>query len=154
MKDGYFEKLIREVLLDNSHKCQIILEPSVTLGEERRAREADRIKEETGRWSAEDAAAVQDAQDRLTAWQNSEDRPEDLEKLPHLTLEDMDDKPEDIPTETRKAGDVTVVRHPIETGDIRYVSMYFEIDEYDKEKLSQLSFLAELLGALRTEKHD
>ena len=32
MKDGYFEKLIREVLLDNSHKCQIILEPSVTLG--------------------------------------------------------------------------------------------------------------------------
>ena len=154
MKDGYFEKLIREVLLDNSHKCQIILEPSVTLGEERRAREADRIKEETGRWSAEDAAAVQDAQDRLTAWQNSEDRAEDLEKLPHLTLEDMDDKPEDIPTETRKAGDVTVVRHPIETGDIRYVSMYFEIDEYDKEKLSQLSFLAELLGALRTEKHD
>ncbi|MDO4393058.1 MAG: insulinase family protein [Bacillota bacterium] len=151
--EGYFEELIREILLENDHKCKIILEPSVTLGEERRKREALRIEEASGKWSQDDEERIQDMQDRLEAWQNSEDKPEDLEKLPHLTLADMDEKPEDIPAEIKDFDGVRVIRHPIETGDIRYVSIYFEVDKYDKTRLSQLSFLAELLGSLHTKKY-
>lgn len=150
MEDGYFEELLREVMLDNKHKCQVILEPSVTLGEERRADEASRIKNVVSGWSEAEHAKVSDDMKRLLTWQASEDRPEDLEMLPHLTIADMDDAPEDIPTVVKRINGIEVVRHTIETSDVRYVNLYFEIPEYNKQKLSELSFLVELLGTLGT----
>ena len=148
MKEGYFEQLLREIMLENPHKCQVILEPSETLGEERREAEAARLKKEQDAWTAEDLTKVTEAQGALDAWQGSEDDPADLAKLPHLTLEDMDDTPEDIPTTVSEKDGVTILRHEIPSGDVRYVNMYFEVDARDADTLHEMSFLAELLGTL------
>ena len=148
MKEGYFEQLLREVMLENPHKCQVILEPSETLGEERREAEAARLKKEQDAWTPEDLTKITEAQQALDAWQGSEDDPADLAKLPHLTLEDMDDTPEDIPTTVSEKDGVMILRHEIPSGDVRYVNMYFEVDARDAETLHEISFLAELLGTL------
>lgn len=148
MEEGYFEDLLREVMLENPHRCRIILEPSATLGEERRAKEAARLSAEHQAWTDEQLAEVVAKQQALQEWQAGEDDPADLAKLPHLTLEDMDDTPEDIPTEVKELGGVRVLRHPVPSGDVRYVNLYFDVPARDEESLHRISFLAELLGTL------
>ena len=46
LDEGYFEDLIREIFLNNPHKCKVVLDPSKQAGEARRQREADRLARE------------------------------------------------------------------------------------------------------------
>lgn len=39
VNEGYFENLIKEVLLENNHSCEIVLKPSKELGKIRREKE-------------------------------------------------------------------------------------------------------------------
>ena len=69
MENGYFEALIRELLLANPHSAKITLRPSYTAGEARRAAEQARLAKETAAWTESDKAAVAARQETLIAWQ-------------------------------------------------------------------------------------
>ncbi len=153
MEQGWFEQLIREVLLDNPHRCEVVLTPSKTAGEARRKQEADRLAAEEAAWSAGDKQALLDAQAKLTAWQGSEDTPETLATLPMLTLADVSPEPEIVPTQVTQASGVTLIRHDVNAAGIAYFSLYFDASDCTEEELSRLSFAAALLGKLSTQKH-
>ncbi len=153
MADGYFEQLIRDVLLDNPHNARLVLRPSCTLGEERRAREQARLVRETSAWTEEDRAAMQARQDRLTAWQESQDTPEQLATIPQLALEDIPDKPEYIQTEETLLAGIPVLKIPQSTGGIAYVTLTFDADMCTARDISCLSFAGSMLGETATVKH-
>ena len=152
LDEGYFEDLIREIFLNNPHKCKVVLDPSKQAGEARRQREADRLARESAAWTEEKKRELQAQQEILEAWQHSEDAPEDLAKLPRLTLADIQGDPEDQPTEVLTLHGTPVLLHRVETGGISYVNLYFDAPGYGEEDLSRLSFLCELLGQVDTEK--
>ena len=54
----YFEDLLREFFLDGAHTATIVLVPSKTLGEEKRAKEAARIKAERATWTEADRERI------------------------------------------------------------------------------------------------
>ena len=54
LDEGYFEGLLRELLLENGHCAEVLLLPSSTLGEERRRAEAARIERAASRWTEEE----------------------------------------------------------------------------------------------------
>lgn len=155
MDNGYFENCLREVLLDNPHRCEVVLEPSYSLGEERRAGEARRVEESVAAWSEAELEAVTDAQEKLEAWQSSVDSKEALESLPHLDICDLPTEPIEIPTLVNNiktaAGETTLISHPLDTGDVRHVTLYFDMDGLDEETLSASAFMISLLGDLETE---
>ncbi len=151
MKEGYFEGLIRRLFLDNPHCCQVQLIPSATLGDETRAAEAASLTARQDRWSQEERQALLAGQARLEAWQNTLDTPEQLATIPHVTLEEISDRPEDVPMEAEQIRGVTVLKHKINTGGIVYVNLYFDLDGLNEEQLSGASFLCKLLGNLETE---
>lgn len=147
---GYFEKLLRETMLDNIHFCEVVLEPSKTLGDERRVAETQRLENEVQKLSDSEISAINAMQDSLVAWQASTDSEEALATLPHLDLDDIDDKPEDIHCEVKNVDGVTVLRHNVEAGEIRHITLYFDLDGFDEESLSELAFMNSLLGDLQT----
>ena len=153
LHEGYFEELITKLLLENPHSAKVILRPSYTAGETRRAAEQARLQRETAAWSEEDRAAVAACQEKLLAWQNSEDTPENLATIPQLALEDIPAQPEQIPTEEMVVAGVPVIVHPLSTGGIVYVSMYFDAESCTEEDLSCLSFACKLLGEVDTKHH-
>ncbi len=153
MAEGYFEQLIREVLLDNPHSAKLVLRPSCTLGEERRAREQARLQRENAAWTDADRAAMQARQDKLTAWQESQDTPEQLATIPQLALEDIPDKPERILTEETVIAGIPVLKIPQTTGGIAYVNLIFDADCCTAQDISCLSFAGSILGETATEKH-
>ena len=152
VQQGYFEQLIREVYLENPHFCEVILEPSTTAGKERRQEEENRIQAVAENWSAEERQTYLDQAKELKVWQNSEDTPEALQSLPHLKMEDIQDMPEDLPTELRSLEGTTLLVHDIPTNGVLYVNAFFDISDCSEEELSQISFLTEVLGKLNTGK--
>ena len=151
VEDGYFEQLLREVYLENPHFCEVILEPSVTAGEERREEENTRILNVAAKWSDEERQEYIQQEKSLEEWQNHEDTPEDLQKLPHLTLEDIQDMPEDLATETHELDGTAVLVHDMPTNGVLYVNAFFDISDCTQEELSRISFLTEVLGKLNTQ---
>ena len=148
--EGWFEQLLRRVLLDNPHHCRVILQPSHTLGAERDAAEADRIRAVTAAWTEEDWAAARALQARTEAWQTTPDAPEALATMPRLRPEDVDPRPEPLPTEETTLAGLPVLRHTLPTHGITYLNLYFAAEDLDGEALSRAAFLCELLGALDT----
>lgn len=153
MEEGYFEQLISELLLDNPHSCKVTMNPSKTAGEARRKLEADRLAAEEAAWDDAKRAELKAEQKVLEDWQHSEDSEEDLKSIPSLTLADISDEPEVIPTEEATVNGVKILRHDINCGGIVYCNLYFDADGLSESDISELSFLTELLGKLKTENH-
>ena len=153
LQEGYFEQLIRDLLLNNPHSAKVVLRPSYTAGEKRREAEQQRLQRETSLWDEQQRAAVANRQAVLEAWQHSEDTPENLATIPQLALEDIPAQPEQIPTEEMVISGVPVIVHPLQTGGIVYVNLYFDAESCTEEELSRLSFACKLLGASDTQNH-
>ncbi|MDD5922415.1 MAG: insulinase family protein, partial [Eubacteriales bacterium] len=150
MNEGYFEQLIRECILENPHRAEIRLCPSKELGEERREEERKRIQERVSSWSEKDRKEIEaENRDRLK-WQEQEDSPEELSKIPHLAIQDLDPEPEHFPEEKSECFGGVLLRHRLTTSGIVYVSVYLPAAGYSEEELSRLSFVSSLLGKVRT----
>lgn len=148
--EGWFEELLQRVLVDNPHHCRVILRPSHTLGAQRDAAEADRIRAATAAWTDADWAAARALQTRTESWQTTPDTPEALATMPRLRPEDVAPRPEPLPTEATTLAGLPVLRHTLPTHGITYLNLYFGAEDLDGESLSRAAFLCELLGALDT----
>ncbi len=147
---GWYEAFLETTLLHNPHCCQVLLLPSYTAGQQRQRAECDRLAKAEANWSAAQKAALQAQQQRLDAWQESCDTPEDIAKLPALEISDISLLPEDVPTEVFQVSGVTVLHHEIATGGISYWNLYFDISELDEAALADAAFLCQALSNLGT----
>ena len=149
-KHGYFEALVKEILLQNPHAATVLLLPSHTLGEKRAEAEMQRVDSRLASMSDEAVQALHAKQEALAAWQMSEDSPEVLATMPSLTLADVDVHPEQIPTEISEADGVQILHHPVNSNGIIYCSLYFDISDLTEQEISRAALLCDLLGKLDT----
>jgi len=153
LNKGYFEQVLKELFLENSHYCQVTMLPAPTLGAEKIAKEQARLKKESEAWTETDLAALKEEQAKLMAWQQSEDTPEALAKLPHLKLSDIEPEPAKIPTTVSSLNGCTLLCHNITASGIDYVNLYFDISDLNESELSAVSFLCTLLGNIDTDRY-
>lgn len=153
-REGRFEELIRSVLLESGHCCEVVMAPSHTAGEERRAAEAARVEREAAGWSDECRGRLEAEQRELLSWQQSDDTSEQLASLPRLELADIDPEPPAYPTVAGEAGGVRLLRHELPSNGISYVNLYFDVTGLGSEELSALGLLTALLGRVDTAGHD
>ncbi|MBM6685756.1 insulinase family protein [Faecalicatena contorta] len=151
---GYFERFIRENLLENRHTARLVLSPSRELGERKRREEADRLREIKARWSGQEKEKVIGELAALRRFQSTPDRPEALAALPVLSLADIPEEMPDIPQRVTEEAGVTVLCHPLETEGIVHLVWYFSAEDMEQEELHLLSFLQTLLGQTGTEHFD
>ncbi len=151
--EGYFESLIKEVLLENPHSCEIVMKPSRTAGEERRAKEQARLTKENTAWTAEEKAKKIARMEEFHRLQKREDTPEDLATLPKLTWEDIPKEPETLPMEETSFHGLPVLLHKTATNGIIYSALYFDADGLSETELSTLALLCQLFGELPTRRH-
>lgn len=144
LEQGYFEALLERVFLRSSHCCAVVLVP---------VRETTTQEQELPAWTTEQRAALLAQQEKRLVWQRTPDSPAALAALPRLTLQDLPAQPVDIPTGTEDWGGVPALVHPIATGGVDYVNLYFEVSDFAARQLSTLAFLCSLLGALDTRQH-
>ncbi len=149
----YFEKLLAELLLDDEHTCQLIVLPSKTEGDRKRAEEDAKLIAAAGSWSEADRAAIAKANEELEAWQTKEDSPKALATLPVLSLSDIGDMSPETPTVITHEEGVTFISHPLATNGVVHARMYFNIADVSFDSLTSLTFLTSLFSELPTEKY-
>jgi len=149
---GWFENLLKRKILDNPHHAKLTMTPSKTLGVERRRAQKAELAATLARWSEEELARVKAEAREFEAFQKKDDSPEDLAKLPALSLSDIPEKgPVPEWTET-DAGGMRVFRVKTSANGIAYLDLYFELRGCSREELSDAAILAEALGELPTAK--
>lgn len=149
----YFEQLLSEFMLESSNIALVWCLPSAALGEKRRREEQERVCAAAAQWSDDDRAQIKALNEELEQWQQTPDAKENVEKLPALSLSDVDAKPSERITNEEKCGGVTVLRHPAASKGITYYSMYFNAADFEGEEFSALSLMAKVLGDLPTADH-
>lgn len=149
-KKGYFENLIKQYFLSNSHRGIITLEPQKGLNaiEEKRV-----LKKLDDKKKGMDETQIKNLINEtalLKEKQKEPDKPEDIAKIPLLAKKDISTETERIPLEIEKDGAVTHLLHPLFTNSIVYLSVLFDASVVPAELLPYFSLLRHVLGKVDT----
>lgn len=136
--DGYFEKLIQTVLLDNPNRNIVVMTP--TANEQKYSEPSADADTNT---QASDTIAADPATDDTTT-----------DPIPHLNLSDIDRKATPLITQVKKQDNTPYLYHPLKTDGIVYACLYFDIAQASDDELFTLSILSALLTNIATVKTD
>ena len=154
LDDGTFDRLAEDILLNREGTAILHTLPSVTVGEEKRLAEAERLDRIVSGWTEEEKAENDRLIDELEAWQQTPDSAEALSTLPRLKKEDADVTPEWIESGIDKDGDVTILKHEIPCNDVVHMRAYFTLSNLTLEEITGAALLTTMLGKLPTTRHD
>lgn len=150
---GYFEGLVEKYLLNNPHTSIVIGVPSVGLA----AKKEEELKAKLAQYKASLSDAeieklISDGQ-RLLAYQEAEDKEEDLARIPLLEREDLRKTILPLSIREEKADGSSILYHDIFTGGIAYLTVSFDATHLSKEDYPYLSLLKYCFGVMDTENY-
>ncbi len=146
-----FEELVAKYMLNNPHRCVVVLRPLEDLREEIERKERERAKELLRKISREELFQKISA---LKRYQQKIDSPEDLKKLPHLKRKDLSAEEIDIPCEIISLSSGEFLLHELFTNNILYLDIAFDITRIPQRYLSYVNLLGRLLVEMGTKKMD
>lgn len=152
-KNGYFEKLIRTMLLDNPHASLVTLLPEQGLNSKKETKLKKKLTTLKAQFSLQDLDNLVITTKNLGEYQQAADTPQDLATIPLLELSDINTKAEQLPLD-EKDGAVTTLFHPIFTHDISYVDLYFDTASVPEKHIPYLALLDQVMGRMNTSKYD
>ena len=150
---GYFEGLVEKYLLNNPHTSIVIGVPSVGLA----AKKEEELKAKLAQYKASLSDAeieklISDGR-RLLAYQEAEDKEEDLARIPLLEREDLRKTILPLSIREEKADGSSILYHDIFTGGIAYLTVSFDATHLSKEDYPYLSLLKYCFGVMDTENY-
>ncbi|MCF6460308.1 insulinase family protein [Clostridium sp. Cult3] len=151
---GYFEQIIRERLIDNSHSSLVVVEPKKGLGEEKDKDIEKRLAEFKESLDEEEMEVLIRENEELKEMQLSDDSPEAKATIPKLSISDVDKKAEVIPQEIIKLEDITLLFHNIFTSKIAYIDFYFDTSMVDEKLIPYINLLSGIVGKVDTQVRD
>jgi Zn-dependent M16 (insulinase) family peptidase len=150
----YFEELIENILLKNTHRATVRLIPDKDKAARDEAEEKARMQAVRDTMHPDDLARTVDAAARLLDMQKTPDTPEAFKTLPLLHRSDLDQKIRTIPRAIEQHDKATVLFHEIFTGGIVYVDVGFNLHAVTAEELPWVSLLGSMLLEMGTQKED
>ncbi len=150
---GYFEKLIEEYMLHNTHSSLLILAPKKGLTEEKDQALADQLAALKASMSEEEIQTIVKETKDLLTWQETEDSKEVLAKIPTLTRADIKKQAEPLTNELRKIEGNDLLFHNVFTNGIGYVRLVFSLKDLPGKYYPYLGILKNILYGVDTSKH-
>lgn len=150
----YFENLVENYLLKNSHSSIVILKPKVGLEEETSLNINNKLCDYKSKLSNDEIEHLVNKTKELKDWQQKPDSKENIEKVPALNIEDLNKKAEKIYTAEDKEGNTKILSHIYPTNGISYVNFYFDSSKVPQSNLLYLKLLSYVLGDMDTNKHN
>ena len=149
-KNGYFEKLISEYILDNNHKSIISLVPEYGPEKKQEAKEAAVLAKYKKTLSEEELKALVADTKALKEYQDTPSSQEELEKIPMLGLSDISREPANLYIDEKAVAGMKVIHHNIFTNRIAYIMLSFNTKAVSDEDIPYLGLLGSVLGLMDT----
>lgn len=152
LKTKKLENILKKNVIQNNHSVFIILKPSPGLEEKKEealkaklsALKASLSKKELEKMIADTKA--------LKKFQATPDKPEDIAKIPLLTLKDISPTTQWYEIEKNKIDKTPLLFYPGDTNQIIYVQFYFDAKVVPPELIQYTHLLAETFGKMSTSK--
>ncbi len=153
VETGYFEKLVQEYLLDNTHAAVVIARPEYGLNAKREEALAKKLQEYRESLSEEECQEIVTFTHHLRQYQEEPSSQEDMDKLPALTRQDIKKEGEKLYIREKYVDDTLLLCHDIDTNGIAYFSLMFDVTDLPKEQIPYLGILKSVLGYVDTQVH-
>ena len=151
VKDGYFEQLIKDYLLDNPFEAIIVVKPEKNLTAKEDARVAEKLAAYKERLTAEEKEALIRQTKELKEYQDIPSSPEELALIPMLERKDIKKEAEKLKWEEHKIHGIQVLHHDIFTSGIGYLRVLFHTNRIPDEDLPYAALLRHVLSLVDTE---
>ena len=146
VETDYFETLIRDCMLCNTHVSMVKIEPERGLNAKNEAELAKRLAAyKDSKSEAELEALIADTK-RLKAYQEEPSPREDIEKIPMLTRADLKKEAHPFTLEERECDGTKVLFSRLFTNGILYLNLMFDVRMLSEEELPYLGILKAVLG--------
>ena len=150
---NYYEEMIDKYLLHNQHKSILMVSPKEGLTAANDKALADKLQAYKAALSQEEILKIVEETQALHDYQDAEDSPEALSKIPMLTRADMKKEAEGFVNEERVAGDTKVLFHQLQTNGIGYVKLVFDVSNIPQELFAYMGILKNVLGYVDTQNY-
>ncbi len=146
----YYEQLIENYILDNTHKVLITLRPEQGKEQREHLRDVSKLAKIKSELSAEDIKAFVEQTKILQQKQTAPDDPAAMESIPVLERSDLRHQVEPIMPERTEQGDLTKLYLQGQTNKIAYLNWYFDLSGISTDLLPYAFLLSDVLGKVDT----
>ncbi len=151
---GYFENMIRQLMLENPHRTRLIFYPDPQLKQAWEAQEAARLAEEKARMTERDLQRIREEMEALHRLQETPDDPDALAVIPRLRLKDLDRQVPTIPLEVTSLAEGRLLYHDIPTNGILYLDVGMDLRVLPAHLLPYVPLYARALVDMGNEDED
>ena len=148
--EAFFENLIRELFLENTHQTVVTLQPKPGTNQELDAQERERLAQARARMSQDDLQEVQVFAQELKRLQEEPDSPQALASLPSLQLQDIEKEIKRIPLDASELGGARLLVHDLFTNGILYLDLGFDLHVLPQEYLPYVPLFGRALLEMGT----
>lgn len=149
----YYEQVLQKNVIDNKHSAFVVMAPSKTMAAEREAKIADKLARVKAGMSEDDIKQVIETTAKLKEMQQTPDTPEALATIPLLKISDISPKSQEFHMEERELDGAKILFSDVNTNGIAYVNINFDLKSVPQDMLQYVYFLADVIGAVDTDKH-
>ena len=153
-EEDVFRPLIKKLLIDNTHKVTVELNPDQGLGKVQDDEERARIAEYRASLSPEDIERVVAETEELKRLQETPDSPEALACVPTLAISDIPKEAKSIPTEVSSVGATELLTHDIFTNDILYAEHLMDLHAVPMDLIPLVPLWCRAMQRMGTAKRD
>ncbi|WP_375452753.1 insulinase family protein [uncultured Devosia sp.] len=151
---GHFEREIRRLFLDNTHRTTVALSADETQGAREVAAEQARLAQVREQLDVEAIKATIADTEKLKALQEAVDDPAQLAKIPSLTLGDLERQIRTVPIDIGTLAQARLFYHDLPTLGILYFDIGFDLHVLDKSLLPYLPLFGRALLQTGTSRED
>ena len=148
-KDGYLQEFIKENMIQNNHRLDLVMSPSKDYFEMVQQEEKQRLETTIANLSPAEVEEAKLQEDILTKEQDSN---EDLSVLPCLALSDVKANNQIYPVDNIHLEQSLVTFRETITNGISYLKVKFDLSQISDDLLPYLSIFARALTSMGTSK--
>ena len=154
IQTDYYEKLIEKYLINNQHKSILVVSPKEGLTAQNDKELHERLQEYKKSLTEDEIKKIVDDTKALKEFQESEDAPEDMAKIPMLKREDMKKEAEGFVNEIRDEQGTKILFHNIQTNGIGYLRFVFDVSKVPVDLMKYVGVLKNVLCFVDTKNYD
>ncbi len=153
LQSDYYETLVNQYILDNKHASLVVLEPKPGMENEVNSAIEKELQQYKSTLSESQIENLVKETQELIAYQNEEDSPEDLAKVPMLSITDINPKATYYQCDEKKIENTKVLHYNEFANNIIYSNLLFNMKTLPQELIPYASLLSNILGILNTQNY-
>lgn len=150
---GYFENIIKQYMVDNSHSSLVVLNPKKNMTEEMEGAVQAKLAKYKASLSKEQIEEIVAKTKALKKYQDEPSSQKALETIPMLSIKDIRKTPAPLYNKETEENGVKVIRHDLFTNKISYMTFSFDCKNVKEEDFAYLGILSGVLGLMDTQSY-